>query len=110
MKILLDECVTKKLKRLLEDYEVYTVTEMGWNGLKNGKLLQKAAEQSFDILLTIDKNIDSQQNISTHNLSLVILDVAKSNLKHLEPLIPAFIAKIEQVEKGKSYVIESNQP
>jgi len=107
MKILLDECVTKKLKRLLENYEVYTVAEMGWNGLKNGNLLQKATQECFDILLTIDKSIDSQQNISKYKLSLVILDVSKSNLKHLEPLIPAFVAKMQQIEKGKSYLIES---
>ena len=110
MKILLDECVTRQLKRLLTNHEVYTVTEMGWNGLKNGNLLQKATEEAFDMLLTIDKNIDAQQNISKYDLSLVILDVAKSNLKHLEPLIPAFFAKLSQLEKGKSYLIESEEP
>ena len=42
MKILLDECVTKKLKAYLLEFDVQSVTEMGWNGLKNGKLLQAA--------------------------------------------------------------------
>ncbi len=107
MKILLDECVTKKLKRLLEGYEVYTVTEIGWSGLKNGKLLQKACDASFDILLTIDKNIDSQQNIAHFPISLVMLDVFKSNLKYYEPLIPIFYSRIQQFEKRKSYLIES---
>ena len=41
MKILLDECVTKRLKPHLPKYKVFTVTEMGWCGLKNGKLLQQ---------------------------------------------------------------------
>ncbi len=57
MKILLDECVTKKLKAYLPDHEVYTVTEMGWSGLFNGKLMTKCVENHFDILLTVDKNI-----------------------------------------------------
>ena len=57
MKILLDECVTKKLKPLLIEFEVYTVTEMGWSGVKNGKLLTLCAENDFEVLLTIDKNL-----------------------------------------------------
>ena len=50
MKILLDECVTHKLKKSLKKYEVYTVTEMGFSGLKNGKLLAKAQHSGFDML------------------------------------------------------------
>jgi len=39
MKILLDECVTKHLKPYLNEYEVFTVREMQWSGIKNGKLI-----------------------------------------------------------------------
>ncbi len=39
MRILLDECVPKPLKRELADYEIHTVVEMGWSGKKNGALL-----------------------------------------------------------------------
>jgi len=41
MKILLDECVTKRLKEHLKEFEVFTVSEMGWNGIKNGKLMSQ---------------------------------------------------------------------
>ena len=57
MKILLDECITKKLKRYLEEFEVYTVTELGLAGIKNGKLMTYCIENNFDFLLTIDKNL-----------------------------------------------------
>jgi predicted nuclease of predicted toxin-antitoxin system len=63
MKILLDECVTKKLKPYLSEYEVFTVTEMGWSDLKNGKLMAVCIVNAFDMLLTIDKNLASQQNL-----------------------------------------------
>ena len=53
MKILLDECVTKKLKPYLKEFEVHTVTELGWSGVKNGRLLTLCAENGFEILLTI---------------------------------------------------------
>ena len=63
MKILLDECVTKKLKRHLTEFEVRTVVEMNWSGLKNGNLMKVAVEESFDVLLTIDNNLEFQQNV-----------------------------------------------
>ena len=83
MKILLDECVTKKAKKLLSEFDVHTVPEMGFSGLKNGKLLAQAENTGFDILLTIDKNIDYQQNISKFQLAIVILDVLKSSIKYV---------------------------
>ena len=57
MKILLDECVTKRLKTHLSQHEIKTVTEKGWSGLKNGQLMAAASGEGFDILLTIDKNL-----------------------------------------------------
>ncbi|MEZ4849089.1 MAG: hypothetical protein R3B93_10835 [Bacteroidia bacterium] len=106
MKILLDECVTKKLKAHLSEFSVYTVGEMGFSGLKNGKLLAEAQKHGFDILLTIDKNIDSQQNIGKYALSLVVFDVEKSNIKYFVDLIPQFKSQIKSYQKGKVYVIE----
>ncbi len=106
MKILLDECVTRKVKRYLSEFEVYTVGEMGFSGLKNGELLAEAEKQGFDILLTIDKNIDSQQNIGKYSLSLVIFDVLKSNIKYFTELIPQFKSQISSYQKGQVYLIE----
>ncbi|MBK7871689.1 MAG: hypothetical protein IPJ74_13940 [Saprospiraceae bacterium] len=80
MKILLDECVTHELKKLLSDFEVATVAEMGFSGLKNGKLLKATEEAGFDMLLTIDKNIDYQQNIAKFQLFIVIFDVFRATL------------------------------
>jgi predicted nuclease of predicted toxin-antitoxin system len=57
MKILLDECVTKRLKNFLVEFDVYTVTELGLSGIKNGKLMSYCVENNFDVLLTIDKNL-----------------------------------------------------
>jgi len=106
MKVLLDECVTKKAKKFLKEYEVNTVPEMGFSGLKNGKLLTQAEKSGFDILLTIDKNIDYQQNISKYQITIVIFDVLKSNIKYIEELMPKFKSQIIGFEKGKSYRIE----
>ena len=64
MKILLDECVTKRLKAHLISHDVSTVKDQGWTGLKNGELMAAAAEKRFDILFIIDKNIQRQQTSS----------------------------------------------
>ncbi len=106
MKILLDECVTKKIKTLLPEHKVFTIGQMGWAGLKNGKLLTKAVENKFDILLTIDKNINYQQNISKYNISLIVLNVNDSNIETIADFIPNFNAQIKKIEKGRTYLIE----
>jgi len=105
MKILLDECVTKKAKPLFFEHEVYTVAEMGFSGLKNGELLAEMENSGFDILITIDKNIDFQQSIGNRNLTVVIFNAVKSNLRYIQELIPKFKSQINTFEKGKTYRI-----
>jgi hypothetical protein len=106
MKILLDECVTKKLKPHLNEYEIFTVTEMGWSGLKNGKLMTACVENAFDILLTIDKNLAFQQNLEKYYVTIVVLNTLTSKIEDIIPLIPAFKKQVSNVEKGKVYLIE----
>jgi hypothetical protein len=76
MKILLDECVTKRLKNHLTEFDVFTVTELNLSGIKNGKLMNYCVENNFDILLTIDKNLMYQpksSQVSYNNCSIKLL-------------------------------------
>ena len=107
MKILLDECVTRKLKIFLTEYEAFTVSEMSWNGLKNGNLMKVAIDNSFDILLTIDKNIAFQQNLNKYDIIIVVLDVEKSKIEFLKELLPSFKMQINNFRKGKAYQIKT---
>ena len=61
MKILFDECVPKRLRKLFQKHDVKTVQEAGWGGVKNGELLKKASER-FEVLITVDRNLAFQQN------------------------------------------------
>lgn len=106
MKILLDECVTKKLKQHLTEFEVKTVVEMNWSGLKNGRLMGVAIAEKFDVLLTIDKNIEHQQNMGKYEIAVVVLDVEKSKIEFLLELLPKFKEQVGEYEKGKVYSIE----
>ncbi len=105
MKILLDECVTKKLKKFLPNHSVFTVSEMKWNGLHNGQLMTKAVEQNFDVLLTIDKNLLPQQNVGKYNLIVVVFDTLSSKIEELQNFITAFENLIIGFEKRNGYIV-----
>ncbi|OGU70827.1 MAG: hypothetical protein A2V93_07830 [Ignavibacteria bacterium RBG_16_34_14] len=105
MKILLDECVTKKLKPYLAGHEILTVTQKGWNGLKNGKLLEKAVVENFDLLLTIDKNILYQQKVEEYNIIVAVLNSPSSSIKTLQKFIPHFNELLPSFERRKLYII-----
>ncbi len=87
MKVLLDECVPRKLGRELTDHEVFTVTERGWSGIKNGNLLALAAPE-FDVFLTIDQNLKYQQNLKNFSIGIILLTARNNRLKTLLPLMP----------------------
>jgi predicted nucleic acid-binding protein len=105
MKILLDECITVKLKNYLKEYDVSTVAELNWHGIKNGQLLKKALESKIDILITIDKNLLYQQNIKNSEIIIVVFNVNNSSVFALQQQIPEFKNKINSFEKGKVYII-----
>jgi predicted nuclease of predicted toxin-antitoxin system len=85
VRVLLDEMLPRKLKRLLpERAEVVTVQERGWDSKKNGELLA-AAEKEFDLLLTTDRGIPHQQDLSRFDLEVVVLTARSNRLSDLEP-------------------------
>ena len=72
MKILLDECAPRVVKRRLPSRNVSAVQEMGWAGTKNGALLA-LAEAQFDVFITTDKNLRYQQNLAGRRLAFILL-------------------------------------
>lgn len=106
MKILLDECIPVRLKNRLSDFKVFTVTEMGWTSLKNGKLMKVAIESGFDIMLTVDKNLQYQHNLKEYDISIVVFDVLFNRFQDFVPLIPKFIELQSKLAKKKVYVIK----
>ena len=99
MRLLLDECVPKRLRRELSGYDVQTVREAGWAGLKNGALL-RAADGSFDALITVDQGIVYQQNLSGLRISLVVIAAASNDIDDLRPQVPSVRAALATLEVG----------
>jgi len=73
MKILLDECIDQRFRLQFPEHACQTAQFAGFAGLKNGQLLDAAEREGFEVLLTVDQNIPSQQNIGRRALSIVIL-------------------------------------
>lgn len=88
MRVLLDECAPRPLKRQLAEYDIKTVVEMGWSGKKNGELLQLMSQEGFTILLTTDQNLRYQQNLQQAGVAVVVLVAQSNRLADLLPLLP----------------------
>ncbi len=101
MRILLDECVPKPLKRELADYEIYTVVEMGWSGKKNGALLQLMSRAGFTILLTVDQNLRYQQNLQQAGVAVVVMVASSNRPPELVLLIPSVRSALNTITAGE---------
>jgi hypothetical protein len=99
VRILLDECVPRLLKRDIVGHDVVTVAEAGWAGIKNGDLLD-VAEGSFDVLLTVDRSIEHQQDLRSRHIALVILVAPSNRLPSLRPLVPALLQALDTIKPG----------
>lgn len=104
MKVLLDECVTHYLKREFTGHEVLTVAEAGFKGLKNGQLLRAAAVQ-YDVLVTVDQNLQYQQNLKTFAIAIVVLKAKRSTYPLLKPLMPQVLAVLAQIQPGEISIV-----
>lgn len=103
MRILLDECFPKRLKRTLPGHEVRTVPEMGWSGKHNGELLRTAAA-AFDVLVTVDRNLPHQQILEAFEIRIVVLKARSNRIEHLAPLMPHVLHALETLQP-KQYVV-----
>ena len=97
MKILLDECIDRRFAKELKNYAVHTVPQMGWAGIKNGKLLS-LAEQKFDVFITVDRNLAHQQNLTKFDITILILYAQTNRLKDLKPLAPKILRILPQIK------------
>jgi predicted nuclease of predicted toxin-antitoxin system len=99
MRVLLDECVPRALRKELPGHEVTTVAEAGWAGVRNGELLQLAAKQ-FDLLLTVDRNLEYQQNFAGLTLAVIVVHALSNDVTVLRPLMRSVLAAIPTTKPG----------
>ena len=87
MKILLDENVHNKLKFRFPNHDVLTVRDMDWSGKRNGELMKLMLDVGFDLLITLDKGFEHQQNFIKYPIPVLVLKVKRSDYEFLLPLV-----------------------
>lgn len=106
MRILLDECVPRRLKRRFRSYGlVLTVTDAGLSSYTNGQLLRRISGD-FDVFVTIDKSIQHQQNLSAYDIGFVLLRVPSNDIVDIEPVLPRLFARWSEIKPQTLLIIE----
>jgi predicted nuclease of predicted toxin-antitoxin system len=105
MRLLLDENVPRKLTLDLRDYQVMTVPEMGWSGIKNGELLKQLIKEKIDCFITADKNIEFQQNFKKYPIPVIIIKVKRITYPNIKTIVPEMLKLIEEgLQPGINFI------
>jgi len=99
MRVLLDECLPRRLKSLIPGHEVVTVPEAGWMGKGNGELLELATGR-FDAFVTVDRNLAAQRG-SLSRLGIVLLSSRSNRLDDLRALVPDLVEALGRLQGGE---------
>jgi hypothetical protein len=99
VRVLLDECLPKRLKRELVGHDVKTAPEMGWASKKNGELLALAATE-FDVFITTDRNLSYQQDVAKFEIAIMVLVAGSNRFDDLRPLVPRILETIVNARPG----------
>ena len=105
MRVLLDENVDRRLKRSFgSEHEVVTVREHGWSGKENGDLL-RAAAADFDVMVTLDTNMQHQQNLPAYDLAVVLITARSNKRSAVEPAMAEVNRVLPGVKPGLLYTV-----
>lgn len=96
MHIQLDEDLPRRLAELLVGHEVSTVQRRGWSGIKNGQLLGLAGPE-FDVFLTMDRNLEFQQNLAGLPIAVLVVEAVSNRIEHLAPMVPAILKELNHI-------------
>ncbi len=108
MRVLLDECVSEQLRHYFKGYECQTARYAGLAGLENGELLKAAEAAKFDVLLTVDRGFEYQQNLGNRQIAVVIFCGRSVLLEDLIPLIPTCLQHLKSLQPGQVVRIDDS--
>ena len=103
MRVLLDECVPRRLARAFgPEHTVATVTAQGWAGTKNGELLRLAADSGFEAFVTVDVGLQLPAGL---RLGVLVLRAGSNRLDALLPLMPDVLEQLATLQPGRTEII-----
>jgi hypothetical protein len=99
-RVLFDENLPRLLRRKLAEFEIRTVQEEGWGSIRNGELLRRA-EGKFDVLLTADRRMQYQQQLTSFGIGVVVIRTPRLQLALLERGIDELKVALAEVKAGE---------
>jgi predicted nuclease of predicted toxin-antitoxin system len=100
MRVLLDECIDEALRHGIAGHDCQTCRYAGLKGITNGQLLAAAEQSGFQVLITVDRNLQYQQRLHDRKIALVILEGRTTNLDDLLVLVPDILTALEALKSG----------
>jgi hypothetical protein len=100
VRILLDECVPARLKNAFPGHAVQSVIQAGWRTSKDSTLLGLAQDR-FDILITIDRRLETQNDLSKFKLGFIVARVPNNRFESFQPILMPLNAAVERVRPGE---------
>ena len=104
MRVLLDNCIPRRLAALLDGIDVMPAVDIGWAALTDRDLLDAMAGR-YDVLVTVDRGIHRQQRLHDRPIAIILLRARTNRLADLAPLIPALRSALGQMILGKVHEI-----
>ena len=110
MRVLIDESLPLEVARALASFDVDTVHDRGWTGLRNGILLRAAIKAGLQIIVTADTSIATQQNIGRLDIAVVAIAGVRCRFPDLLPLIPDIVMAIRLARRGDVLLVRPRRP
>ncbi len=98
MRVLFDPATPVPIRQFLERHAVRTAAQEQWDRLDNGELLNAAEAAGFDVLVTTDKNIRYQQNLTGRKIAIVL--VSKQQWPELQRHVQLVVAAVNAARPG----------
>jgi hypothetical protein len=105
VRVLVDQCLPRRLALELIGHDATTVRAQRWLGLRNGVLLRAAVEAGFDVFITNDSSIEFQQNVKRIGVGVIAIVGCRNRIQDLRPLIPPILEALMTIQPGQVITI-----
>jgi predicted nuclease of predicted toxin-antitoxin system len=105
MRLLLDECIDWDFRHGFAGHECHTAQFAGLKGKSNGELLRSAEALGYQVVITVDRNIQHQQNLAGRKISILALQVKTNQLEDLLQMQAAVLNALEKILPGQFLLV-----
>jgi len=100
MRLIIDECLPKRLSQIFSNHEVWTVPQIGLAGASDSQLLTELDTRNIDVFITIDGNIEYQQSFIDRKFGTVVIRSVTNRLSDLLQLENQLNDAINEISSG----------